>query len=233
MVAAESQKTGMEVRDYDIDFLFQRFRSDNPQRQTRDKFRRLAASIERRGALIPGAFNLRTERVFSGEHRIRAARSAGLKSYPMAVLDISEAEESTLLIALNKIDGNWDLDKLPQQLERILLKTAEDPDLEVDLGMSQDRILLLASQDDVDLEDPDAESNSQTSFSKFVNNSRSKLGSADRPVVFRSPRCKFSCPQSEYDEFASQLDAQFGATNIPEQSRYVADLIGISKYLPS
>lgn len=114
------------------------------------EWEKLKKSIEQFGTVEPIVWNKRTGNVVGGHQRLKVLADMGYKTVPCSVVDLDENDEKLLNIALNKIKGQWDYDKL----EAIL----KDFDFEVATasGFSAEEIaILLASDADIEDEDID------------------------------------------------------------------------------
>jgi len=67
--------------------------------------------------------------VIGGNQRLAAVRIVGLETVPVVFIQISDVEARILNLALNRIQGTWDLPKLGELLEEL----TDLPDLDVDL----------------------------------------------------------------------------------------------------
>lgn len=91
----------------------------NPRRISKDAHASLVASINRFGFVDPVIVNDRTGVLVGGHQRIKAAKELNLASIPVVSVDLDEAEEKALNVALNKISGEWDMDALRSVLTDI------------------------------------------------------------------------------------------------------------------
>lgn len=91
----------------------------NPRRISDTALASLKSSIERFGFVDPVIVNDRTGTLVGGHQRLRAAKELGLKDVPVVGVNLDEAEEKALNVALNKISGEWDLDLLRGVLEDV------------------------------------------------------------------------------------------------------------------
>ncbi len=64
-------------------------------------------------------------KVVAGHQRIPVLKELGYKIIDVVQIDISEYEEKALNIALNKIDGSWDFEKLESLLDDIKINSPE------------------------------------------------------------------------------------------------------------
>ena len=69
-------------------------------------------SIEQFGYVEPVIWNKTTGRVVGGHQRLKVLMDMGLTEVDCVVVEMDEAKEKALNIALNKISGDWDKDKL-------------------------------------------------------------------------------------------------------------------------
>ena len=76
------------------------------------EYEKLKRSIEQFGYVEPVIWNRTTGRVVGGHQRLKILRDAGHTELECVVVDLSEDKEKALNIALNKISGEWDKDKL-------------------------------------------------------------------------------------------------------------------------
>ncbi|GHU53727.1 adenine methyltransferase [Clostridia bacterium] len=83
----------------------------NPRKKLKPgdaEFEKLKRSIESFGVVEPPIFNIRTKTVVGGHQRLAVMKMLGYTETDVVVVDISEAEEKALNVALNKISGEWD-----------------------------------------------------------------------------------------------------------------------------
>lgn len=110
-----------------------------------DEYEKLRKSIETFGDVEPIVWNQRTGNVVGGHQRLQVLRDLGKKEATVSVVDMDEAAEKRLNLALNKARGNWDGEKL----EELLQEMAPDA-LEVS-GFGADEVaILLENNDGVD-----------------------------------------------------------------------------------
>lgn len=112
------------------------------------EYEKLKASIQTFGDVEPIVWNKRTGNVVGGHQRLSVLKDLGAKTTLVSVVDLSDTEEKLLNIALNKIKGDWDKEKLETILadfdqseafvagfdpDEIALLQADNSDLEQDL----------------------------------------------------------------------------------------------------
>ncbi|MCP3938831.1 MAG: ParB N-terminal domain-containing protein, partial [Actinomycetia bacterium] len=88
----------------------------------------LGRSMTTFGVVEPVIVNRRTSRIVGGHQRVKAAEAQGIAELPVVHVDLSETEERQLNVALNRISGEFDLDKLAD-----LLKELEVSGVDLDL----------------------------------------------------------------------------------------------------
>jgi DNA modification methylase len=91
----------------------------NPRKISDQALDSLVQSIERFGFVDPVIVNDRTGILVGGHQRLKAAKKLGLKDVPVVAVNLDEAEEKALNVALNKISGEWDLELLRGVLEDV------------------------------------------------------------------------------------------------------------------
>lgn len=187
---------------------------DSPRTITEKELKTLRQGLRERGFLIPVLINSRTNQLVSGKNRIVAAQLEEIQEVPVVLLDLSEADEVQLSLALNKIEGEWDYALLEEHLERL----AEVDRLALS-GFSEADMVEIFSQQDVDGYDED--------FTDFAE--RMISTSTTLPVVkFRSPKIQFVCSRARYDALVSHIYAQVGL-NDSLATAWFFQIIGLSK----
>ena len=83
------------------------------------EYEKLKRSIINFGYVEPLVWNERTSNLVGGHQRLKILIEEGFGEVEVSVVDLSLEEEKVLNIALNKIKGNWDEDKLAKVLEDI------------------------------------------------------------------------------------------------------------------
>ena len=76
------------------------------------EYEKLKRSIEEFGYVEPVIWNKTTGRVVGGHQRLKVLIDLGITEVDCVVIEMDEAKEKALNIALNKISGDWDKDKL-------------------------------------------------------------------------------------------------------------------------
>lgn len=100
------------------------------------EYEKLKRSLETFGYVDPIIWNQRTERVVGGHQRLKVLEDLGYETIDCVVVDLDEDKEKALNVALNKISGDWDKDKLI-----ILISDLEATDFDVSLtGFDPDEL---------------------------------------------------------------------------------------------
>ena len=76
------------------------------------EYEKLKRSIEQFGYVEPVIWNKVTGRVVGGHQRLKVLLDMGITEVDCVVVEMDEEKEKALNIALNKISGEWDKDKL-------------------------------------------------------------------------------------------------------------------------
>ena len=118
-------------------------------------YEKLKHSMKEFGYVDPIIWNQQTGRVVGGHQRLKILQDEGIKEAECVVVNLDEEKEKALNIALNKISGDWDKDKLA-----LLMTDLQASDLDVSLtGFDEDEISdLLATEDDTHDDDFDIDS---------------------------------------------------------------------------
>ncbi len=76
------------------------------------EYEKLKRSLEQFGYVEPVIWNKTTGRVVGGHQRLKVLQDMGITEVDCVVVEMDEEKEKALNIALNKISGDWDKDKL-------------------------------------------------------------------------------------------------------------------------
>lgn len=94
-----------------------------------EEYEKLKKSIDTFGYVEPLVWNSRTGNLVGGHQRLKILIEQGLKEVDVSVVDLDPDKEKTLNLALNKIRGDWDEEKLGELLKEL----TKDPSLDLDL----------------------------------------------------------------------------------------------------
>lgn len=103
----------------------------NPRKDLKpgDKeYEKLKCSMEQFGYVEPVIWNATTSRVVGGHQRLKILIDMGITELECVVVTLDEEKEKALNIALNKISGEWDNDKLA-----LLISDLQGADFDVSL----------------------------------------------------------------------------------------------------
>lgn len=92
------------------------------------EYEKLKRSIEQFGYVEPVIWNKTTGRVVGGHQRLKILLDMGITEVECVVVEMDEEKEKALNIALNKISGEWDKDKLA-----LLISDLQGTDFDVSL----------------------------------------------------------------------------------------------------
>lgn len=77
-----------------------------------EEYQAIERSLKRHGLVQPIVWNRRTNTVVSGHQRLTVLEAQGETEVTVSVVDLDYIQEKELNVALNKITGEWDDDKL-------------------------------------------------------------------------------------------------------------------------
>lgn len=114
------------------------------------EWEKLAASLREFDYIQPIVWNEKTGNVVGGHQRLAVLAQDGYQTVTVSVVNLDEEEEKLLNLALNKIKGEWDFEKLADILKDF------DNEVATITGFAAEEIaVILASDDDIDTEDWD------------------------------------------------------------------------------
>jgi DNA modification methylase len=94
----------------------------NPRKNLKpddSEYQKLLRSIDEFGYIDPLIWNKKTGNLISGHQRLKILLAKGCKEIDVSVVDLPIEKEKLLNIALNKISGQWDREKLAHLLDDI------------------------------------------------------------------------------------------------------------------
>ena len=103
----------------------------NPRKDLKpgdEEYEKLKRSIEEFGYVEPVIWNKTTGRVVGGHQRLKVLIDLGITEVDCVVVEMDDVKEKALNIALNKISGDWDKDKLA-----LLIADLQGEDFDVSL----------------------------------------------------------------------------------------------------
>lgn len=81
------------------------------------QYEALKNSLGRFGLVEPLVVNRKTGNLISGHQRLNVLKAQGIEETEVIVADLDEETEKAANIAMNKIEGEWDYDKLDEIFE--------------------------------------------------------------------------------------------------------------------
>lgn len=108
------------------------------------EYSKIKNSIEQFGYVDPIIYNKRTNTIVGGHQRYTVLRDLGYEEVDVSVVDMDEQDEMALNVALNKVEGEWDKDKLKDVIEQL------EEDKLVFTGFDDDEIDSLMNDVDID-----------------------------------------------------------------------------------
>lgn len=97
----------------------------NPRKIGADDLAALRRSITHFGFVEPVVVNRRLGRIVGGHQRVLAAAAENIATLPVVFVELDEAGERQLNLALNRIAGVWDEDKLAETLAELVKLNAD------------------------------------------------------------------------------------------------------------
>ena len=83
------------------------------------EYEKLKRSMQEFGYVEPIVWNKRTGNIVGGHQRYKVLLDMGMQEVDCVVVDLDDAKEKALNLALNKIQGDWDFLKLKDLLEEL------------------------------------------------------------------------------------------------------------------
>jgi ParB-like chromosome segregation protein Spo0J len=155
----------MEIKKLPIDKI--KLAEYNPRKDLNEldeEYQKLKRSIEEFGYVSPIIVNQKNNTVIGGHQRYKVLKDLGHKEILCVVVDFDENQEMLLNIALNKIQGDWDMEKL----EELLMEFKEEGLDATITGFSEDEIDdLLGAYGEAE-DDSDAASKDNDDYSMIV-----------------------------------------------------------------
>jgi len=106
----------MEVTEIPTARLAEMAAPYNPRKISSHDLDALRRSLKFFGTVEPIIVNKRSGRIVGGHQRVRAAAAEGIETLPVVHVDLDEPSEKQLNLALNRISGEFDLEKLAEVL---------------------------------------------------------------------------------------------------------------------
>jgi DNA modification methylase len=88
----------------------------NPRTISEHDLKSLGRSLRYFGPVEPVVVNQRSGHIVGGHQRVKAAEAEGIDTLPVVYVDLDDPSERQLNLALNRISGEFDVDKLQEVL---------------------------------------------------------------------------------------------------------------------
>jgi len=95
-----------------------KFAEFNPRKMSEKELNQLKKSLKRFGFVEPVVINKDTT-LIGGHQRVRAWKEMGNTKVPYIQVDLDKIKEKALNLALNKISGEWDTEKLYKVIDEL------------------------------------------------------------------------------------------------------------------
>lgn len=126
----------------------------NPRKDLQEEdreYQKLKKSINEFGYVEPIIYNKATGVIVGGHQRLKVLKDLGYEEVEVIEIEETEEREKALNIALNKVEGEWDMTKLKD-----LLQDLDTGEIDMDLtGFDDWEIENLMTQYHIDWEDTD------------------------------------------------------------------------------
>lgn len=110
----------MEIRKIPIEKIDPAYYNPRKDLKPGDpEYEKLKKSITEFDLVEPLVWNKKTGRLVGGHQRLKVLKELGYTEIEVSVVDLPEDKEKALNIALNKIQGDWDYEKLKNLLEEL------------------------------------------------------------------------------------------------------------------
>lgn len=86
------------------------------------EYQSIKNSLDKFGCVEPIIWNEKTGNVVGGHQRLRILMDEGVEAVDVSVVNLDPVEEKALNVALNKISGNWDIEKLTDIMQELVEK---------------------------------------------------------------------------------------------------------------
>lgn len=167
------------------------------------EYDKLKRSIEEFGYVEPIIYNKRNNTVVGGHQRLKVLKDLGYTDIDVVEVDLNENDEKALNIALNKVSGDWDNEKL----EELLNELNNEADFDISLtGFDENEINSL-------LESIDLPDNIDNMFRELTEEENRKREEKNKICIKIGHDIKIDITEDEYDSIKSQYK-EFGEETI-------------------
>jgi hypothetical protein len=202
-------KQDFELEYWNRDDLRPTLAAYNPRTIRQRDLEALIEGIKTFGFVVPVVVNKTTGRMVSGHQRFKAAEVLELDKIPVHPIAVDEPTEIRLNLALNKIEGKWDYEKLEEALTQ-----AGEADMLLLSGFSEDDLAAVLGGGEIggDLEDG------------ITPKSKGRTGDY---LTFRSPKVSFRCPRQAYEDMTNRLHRAVGMDDDDATAEF-SRIVGLS-----
>lgn len=167
------------------------------------EYDKLKRSIKEFGYVEPIIYNKRNNTVVGGHQRLKVLKDLGYTDIDVVEVDLNENDEKALNIALNKVSGDWDNEKL----EELLNELNNEADFDISLtGFDENEINSL-------LESIDLPDNIDNMFRELTEEENRKREEKNKICIKIGHDIKIDITEDEYDSIKSQYK-EFGEETI-------------------
>lgn len=166
------------------------------------EYDKLKRSIEEFGYVEPIIYNKRNNTVVGGHQRLKVLKDLGYTDIDVVEVDLNDNDEKALNIALNKVSGDWDNEKL----EELLNELNNEADFDISLtGFDSDEINKLMEE----IGDVDLPSDIDDFFRGLTEEENKKREEKNKICIKIGHDIKIDITKDEYDSIRSQYK-EFG-----------------------
>lgn len=183
----------MEIRKVPISLLNAAPYNPRKDLQPGDpEYQKIARSIEKYGCVEPIIWNEKTGNVIGGHQRLKVLAATGAVEVDVSVVQLSLEDEKALNLALNKISGQWDNEKLSAVLQDL----SAGFDVEV-TGFDQhevDALVASFAESGHEYELP----GSEPYINNFFDSGVQAKPKAEEPAAAPAPEAPAVCPHTSF-----------------------------------
>lgn len=196
----------MEIKNIRIDNLKEA--GYNPRQMNAEDLEKLKYSVKEFGVVEPIVVN-KDLTVIGGHQRLKVLQELDWKEVPCIILDLDKKREKLLNLALNRIIGNWDEEKLAKLVKEI----SDYPDIKLS-GLNESELEMLNVQYDLIFENENIEFDSEEEVKKlFELNTRVPID-LERPNIVKQ-KGKVAFYTENFEEW-KKIKEHFSAKNKSE-----------------
>lgn len=195
-----------EVESWAIEKAQEKAWKDNPKQIASNELSNLRRLIAAFGMVLPIIYNKQVDSLVGGHQRLKAAALEGLTEVPVRVVDLTLEDHRRLALALSKIEGDWDYEKLASYIEDLAGHEAQAL-----TGFDETELVsIFANYEESGEGEP--------SFDSFVEMGNSAVQSQMLP--FRSPKVEFLCSRSQYNDLLVRIQKEVGTNDRDCSNRF-------------